>query len=202
MRCCKQYGVAGSERGPPIAKWLNCTAVYMWYLWGMCKKVHWLPLDFETVTIYILLIYEQIKTLKIPAMKGKVTFMFWPTNSPYYHPLSENHDFSGTEPPLDLRPVCKLNFVRCGPGEKNRALYLSRLKRGGLMKFENTFFQIEKLRFSSIFVDFRQISRIFKKISGNQFKIWGPQILDSTPLYAYLSPCKNRICKIHQNVGF
>ena len=65
-----------------------------------------------------------------------------------YHPLLENLDFSGTEAPLDLRPVCKFKFVRCGPGEKTRALYLSRLKRGGPMKFENTFFQIGKLRFS------------------------------------------------------
>ena len=32
--------------------------------------------------------------------------------------------------------------------KKTRALYLSRLKRGGPMKFENTFFQIAKLRFS------------------------------------------------------
>ena len=54
--------------------------------------------------------------------------------------------------------------------KKNRAFYLSRLKRGGPMKFENTIFQIAKLRFSSIFVDFRQISRIFKKLSGDQFK--------------------------------
>ena len=43
-----------------------------------------------------------------------------------YHPLSENRDFSGTEPPLDLRPVCKLKFVRCGPGEKKteRSIFL------------------------------------------------------------------------------
>ena len=54
--------------------------------------------------------------------------------------------------------------------KKTRALYLSRLKRGGPMKFENTFFQIAKLRFLSIFVDFRQISRIFKRLSGDQFK--------------------------------
>ena len=53
--------------------------------------------------------------------------------------------------------------------KKARVLYLSQLKRGGPMKFENTFFQIEKLRFSSIFVDFRQISRIFKKFSGEHF---------------------------------
>ena len=54
--------------------------------------------------------------------------------------------------------------------KKPRALYLSRLKRGGPMKFENTFFQIAKLRFSSIFVDFRKKSRIFKKFSWDQFK--------------------------------
>ena len=37
---------------------------------------------------------------------------------PFRPPLSENPDFSGTEPPLDLRPVFKLEFVRCGPVEK------------------------------------------------------------------------------------
>ena len=37
---------------------------------------------------------------------------------PFRPPLSENRDFSGTEPPLDLRPVCKFKFVRCGPVEK------------------------------------------------------------------------------------
>ena len=42
-----------------------------------------------------------------------------------YHPLSENRDFSATEPPLDLRPVCKLKFVRCGPGEKKEQKVLS-----------------------------------------------------------------------------
>ena len=36
-------------------------------------------------------------------------------------PLLENRDFSGTEPPLDLRPVCEFKFVRCGPVEKNQS---------------------------------------------------------------------------------
>ena len=36
-------------------------------------------------------------------------------------PLSENRDFSGTEPPLDLRPVCKFMFVCCGQVEKNQS---------------------------------------------------------------------------------
>ena len=37
-----------------------------------------------------------------------------------YHPLSDNRNFSGTEPLVDLRPVCILKFVRCGPGEKTQ----------------------------------------------------------------------------------
>ena len=44
-----------------------------------------------------------------------------PLNPNQMAPLSQNHDFSGTEPPLDLRPVCKLKFVRCGPGEKKQS---------------------------------------------------------------------------------
>ena len=31
----------------------------------------------------------------------------------------ENRDFSGTKPPLDLRPVCKFEFVRFGPVKEN-----------------------------------------------------------------------------------
>ena len=40
--------------------------------------------------------------------------------------LSENRNFSGTEPPLDLRPVCKFKFVCCGQGEKKpeRSIFL------------------------------------------------------------------------------
>ena len=33
----------------------------------------------------------------------------------------ENRDFSRTEPPLDLKPVCKFKFVRCGPVEKKQS---------------------------------------------------------------------------------
>ena len=50
----------------------------------------------------------------------------YPGRGRNYHPLSENRDSSGTEPPLDLRPVCRLKFVRCGPGEKKteRSIFL------------------------------------------------------------------------------
>ena len=52
---------------------------------------------------------------------------------------------------MDLRPLCKFEFVRCGTVEKTRALYLSGFSRGAPMKFKNTFFQIVKLRFFTIF---------------------------------------------------
>ena len=38
-----------------------------------------------------------------------------------HHPLSENRDFSTTEHPIDLRPVCKFKLVRCGPVEKTQS---------------------------------------------------------------------------------
>ena len=63
--------------------------------------------------------------------------------------LSENPEFSRTEHLLDLRPVCKFEFIHCGP-VKNTGLYLSLFSRGALT-FENSFFQTAKLRFSTIF---------------------------------------------------
>ena len=36
---------------------------------------------------------------------------------PFRPPLSDNRDFSGNEPPLDLRPVCKFEFVDFDPVE-------------------------------------------------------------------------------------
>ena len=53
--------------------------------------------------------------------------------------------------------------------KKPRVLYPSRFNRGGPTKFENTFFQIAKFRFSTIF----EISQ------GASFK----DLLDSSPLY-------------------
>ena len=37
----------------------------------------------------------------------------YPGGGRNHHPLSETRDCSGTEHPLDLRPVCKFKFVRC-----------------------------------------------------------------------------------------
>ena len=53
----------------------------------------------------------------------------------------ELFDFSTTEHPVDLRPVSKLEFVRCGPVEKNQSdLSLSLLNCGSPTKFEEAFF--------------------------------------------------------------
>ena len=81
---------------------------------------------------------------------------------PFQPPLSENFDFSITKPSLDLRPVCKFKFVGCGPVEKNRALYLSQFNRGGPTKLENTFFQISKLRFTTISTTFDKIQNFLR----------------------------------------
>ena len=50
----------------------------------------------------------------------------------------ENPNFFGTELPLDLRPVCKFEFIRCGPVKKNRVLSL--FNRVSSTKFMDTFF--------------------------------------------------------------
>ena len=37
------------------------------------------------------------------------------------NPCREYRDFSETEHPIDLRPVCKFEFVPCGPVETNQS---------------------------------------------------------------------------------
>ena len=63
---------------------------------------------------------------------------------------------------FNFNPTVHICFQIQGIFQKNRALYLSRLERGGPMKFENTFFQIANLRFlpSSVPVDKFQLSPI------------------------------------------
>ena len=70
-------------------------------------------------------------------------------------PLSENRNFFRTEPPLDLRPVCKFKFVCCGLVEKTRALYQSWFSCGAKTKLENTLFD--------------KIHNFSKKIPGEEF---------------------------------
>ena len=72
-----------------------------------------------------------------------------------HHPLSENQDFSGIEPPLDLKLLCLLEFVRCGSvEEKNRVLYLSRINHGDPTKFEDAFFQTLFCQILTKIIDF------------------------------------------------
>ena len=60
---------------------------------------------------------------------GKLTLIYtgWGSEQSSFnnshHPLSENCYFSTTEHPVDLSPVCKLEFVHCGPVEKNYETY-------------------------------------------------------------------------------
>ena len=71
-----------------------------------------------------------------------------------HHPPTENRVFSPTEHRMNLRPVCKFEFVRCGPVEKKeeRSICL-----GLVVGVAN-------------FADFHQNSQIFKNFSGDKFK--------------------------------
>ena len=95
---------------------------------------------------------------------------------------------------MDLRFVLfgPILFI-VGPSRKIRALYLIRFNRGGQANFQNTFFQITKLRFSTIFADHRQNPRIFKQLKAKDF-------LESRHLHTYPNPSKNKTGKINKKV--
>ena len=57
--------------------------------------------------------------------------------------------------------------------KKARSLHLSQFNRGGPTKFKNTFLQIGKLRFLTIFNDFRQNSEFSKNSQGTSLKARG-----------------------------
>ena len=103
------------------------------------------------------------------------------------HPLSKNRDFSASEHPVDLRPACKLEFVRVGPVKKS-VFYLSWFNHGGPTKFENIVLQIANLRFSTIFVDFHKDPQFSKDSQGMSLKA-----RDSSP--TYLIPLKTKFTK-------
>ena len=90
------------------------------------------------------------------------------------HPPSENRDVSVTEHPVDPRPVCKLEFDRCGPVEKHRVLFLS-------WRFEHIF-PSTKLRFSTIFEKIPSFLKILREREKRH------HLLDSSHLYTYLNP--------------
>ena len=50
---------------------------------------------------------------------------------------------SKTEYPVDLRPVCKLEFIRCGPVEKKQSALSVLFNHGSPTKFE-IFLKIRK----------------------------------------------------------
>ena len=101
-----------------------------------------------------------------------------------HHPLSEDHYFYTIKHQVDLRPVCKLEFVHCGSGEKNQSPLSFSVEAWRPDEVWEHLFPKSEI---DIFIDFCRFSTNFPNFQ---------KILDSTPLYTYLSPCKNRICKI------
>ena len=82
--------------------------------------------------------------------------------------------------------------------KKTRALYLSWFNRGGPIKFKNTFFQIAKLRFSTIFENIPEFS---KNSQGMSLKARG-LIFWFLALYIHiLAPVKTEFGKIIKIVG-
>ena len=81
-----------------------------------------------------------------------------------------------TEPNIRLTwdQSVKLSLSVVVQQKKPRVNYFSRFNHSHLTKFENTFFQIAKLRFLTTFYDFRQIFRFSKKCQ----ETIGPHILD------------------------
>ena len=63
-----------------------------------------------------------------------------------HHPLSENRNFSPTKVLVDLRPVCKLEFVGFVQLGKTRALYLYWFNLGSPPKFETPIIFQKNLR--------------------------------------------------------
>ena len=86
----------------------------------------------------------------------------WEPNSSSF---IENSVFSVTVHLVDLRPVCKLKFVRCGPVEKNPECSIC---LGLIMAvWQSSRKHFSKKLFSSIF---DQMINFSKKFSGDEFK--------------------------------
>ena len=64
---------------------------------------------------------------------------------------------------MDLRPICKFEFVRRSPVQKTKALHISWFNCGSLTNSKKTFFQIATLRFLLIFDKIQYFSK--KKIA-------------------------------------
>ena len=92
-----------------------------------------------------------------PANMSRVQATF-PIPIPIPVPLSENHGFSTTEHLIDLRPVCKLEFVNCGAEEKYRkAEYVQRrvcFVNVQSSLHENVFFSVFARMYNAAYVIF------------------------------------------------
>ena len=86
---------------------------------------------------------------------------------PNHHSLSENSDFTRTKPPLGSRPVCKFEFVCCGPGEKTQSTLSFSVEAWPIDEVREHLFPNSKIEILTIINDFTQI---FQKFSGDEFK--------------------------------
>ena len=74
--------------------------------------------------------------------------------------------FTGTEPPLDLRPVCKFKFVRCGPGENNQSALSFSVEAWWPDEVREHLFPISEIEIFDVLQQFLKKFQIFQKFSG------------------------------------
>ena len=117
----------------------------------------------------ILLITISYLNLRI----SNFSFYFWIKISTLIIPGGNHCDFCRTKLLLDLRAVCKLEFVRFGPVEKDQSAL-------------------------SVSVNSWRPDEVREHLFPNR----EIEIFQSIPSYTYLSPCKIKICKIHLKSRF
>ena len=86
-------------------------------------------------------------------------------------PCRKYRDFSRTEHPIDMRPVCKFKFVRWGPVETNQSALSVSVQSWRPDEFQKRHFPNSKIE---IFTDFWPKCRFLIIFSGVQFKSQRP----------------------------
>ena len=95
-------------------------------------------------------------------------------NHNHYPPL-KNRDFTTTKDLGDPRPVCKLEFVRCGPVEKNQSALSASVQSWRTDKVrEHLFPNSDFRRFRRIFIKIPEFSKNSQRMSlkARGLKFW------------------------------
>ena len=114
--------------------------------WLLVHYARIVEIDFEHKTIQVLHVWNIQYRLSTGAYSDgqtlkKIAGLATKNDEIYVYP---KRDFSTTKHLVDLRPVCKVRFVHCGPLEERRTLYQSEFNHGSLTKFKNTIFPVAK----------------------------------------------------------